>query len=233
MALHVIRFSLSFVKKRACSKIYNQFSREKELYIYEDYIMGLPAKLSITNSNYFDHGKLEEIAPGDFNKENMGLESIVSGRVSMNTSILEGGILSLDLGIDRNQSFGENSTSSVSPFTELKYKQNILKYGNFTLRGYGRQRVTGEKIQERVSLGGSYKLNDEISVYADGHYTAKFGPNSFNHKVGCWFGIDYSPKWAKGLNIWLEPVQINHDLSSGNRTIASNGGISFSPQQIK
>ena len=199
--------------------------------------MGLPAKLSLTSSNYLTHGEPKKVAEANYYKEHADLESLVSGRVSFNLPILEGASLSLDVGaastIKFNNENNPKENVTTLPYSEIKYKQNFAKVGDFTFRGYGRQRITGKNVQERISAGVSYKVNDKLSLYADGHYTIKVSDNMFDHKAGGWVGVDYNP--AKNLNIWVEPVQINRNLNkeyfdnpndSGWR-IASNAGISY------
>ena len=201
--------------------------------------MGLPAgaKLSLTTSNYLTHGDPQKVFSEDYYKEHADLENLISGRVALNVPVLEGATLSFDVGAATTIKFSdkleENEKRETLPYTELKYKQNFAKVGDVTFRGYGRQRIVGEKVQERLSAGLSWRVNDKLSLYADGHYTMKFADDFFDHKAGGWIGVDYNP--TKRLNIWFEPIQVNRNLNKeyfnnpndNGWRVASNFGISF------
>ena len=182
--------------------------------------MGLPAKLSITNSNYIGYGK--------------DVENWETLRISQNLPILKGATLSFDIGAREYTEFNSDGTfsSSFSPAFEAKYKQKFTD----NTRAYIRYRNYGTKEQLRVAAGGSVPLNKNLSLYGDVHATMTQSldcEKNPNYKVGGWVGLDYNCPHVKGLNIWCEPIQINSKIgeikpNESRVSIAGNCGISYS-----
>lgn len=177
--------------------------------------MGLPVKLSITNSNYSGYDK--------------DLENWETLRGSADLPILKGATISADIGRRQYTDWDDDGFPIFGSCTafEAKYKQKITD----NTRCYVRYRNYDKKNQIRLAAGGSVPLSDELSCYGDIHRTATYSPNEDKPKIkiGGWVGLDYNPKWAKGLNIWVEPVQVNTD---GNvTTCAFNMGTSINVQK--
>ena len=172
--------------------------------------MGLPAKLSITNSNYSGIGK--------------DLENWETLRFSQSVQLLKGGTVSADVGRRQYTEWDDNGYPTFGSGTafEAKYKQKLTEH----TRAYVRYRTYGKNNQVRVAVGGSIPASDELSIYADVHRTAMYSPDEEKPKIkkGGWIGLDYNPKWAKGLNIWFEPFQINSD----GEKIATSGNLGTS-----
>lgn len=145
-------------------------------------------------------------------------------RVSSNTSF--GGTLSADAGVVVNTKSTENGINrTTAPAFEAKYKQDIAKVPVFdtdvAFRAYMRYRnVNIDKNQLRLAAGASIPLTDNLSVYADAHYTTNF---EGNNKVGGWVGVDW--KVSDKVSVWVEPVQYNHTIGGGNN-VMSNFGVS-------
>lgn len=182
--------------------------------------MGLPAKLSITNSNYVGYGK--------------DVESWETVRISQNLPILKGASVSMDIGVREYTEFKPDRTHNctISPAFEAKYKQKFTD----NARGYIRYRNFGTKEQWRISAGGSVPLNNNLSLYGDVHGTVTQSldyEKNPNYKTGGWIGIDYNCPNIKGLNIWCEPLQINSKIgelkpNESRVTFAGNCGMSYS-----
>lgn len=146
-------------------------------------------------------------------------------RISSKTSF--GGTLSADSGVvvtTEPTKYGMERTSE--PAFEVKYKQDFGKADvlgtDIEFHAYMRYRnVNIDKNQLRLAAGGSIPLNDNLSIYADAHYTTNL---EGNNKIGCWIGADY--KVNDKVSVWVEPVQYNHTLGGGN-AVMSNFGVSI------
>ena len=174
--------------------------------------MGLPAKLSITNSNYRGLGD--------------DLENWETLRFSQDVPLLKGKF-SVDVGRRQRTDWDKNGfpVFEGGMAFEAKYKQNLTEH----TRCYARFRTYGGDKQLRFAVGASIPLNDEISMYADVHrstaYIKQDDNTSKKVKYGGWIGLDYNPKWAKGLNIWVEPLQTNNN--GEEITVSANLGTSI------
>ena len=173
--------------------------------------MGLPSKLSITNSNYSGLGK--------------DMENWETVRYSLDLPVLKGATISTDIGLRQSVEWDKEGylTFGHSAAFEVKYKQKLTEH----TRAYARYRAYGKNSQIRIAAGASVPLSDEFGIYGDIHKSFMFSPDEEKPKVktGGWVGFDYNPKWANGLNIWVEPVQIN---SNGEElTVSGNLGTSI------
>ena len=164
--------------------------------------------LSVASSNYI----------------NSEIESLNTLRLSTSTN--RGGSLNVDAGVDVNITTSDNGLqTTVKPAFEAKYKQNITSVPFFdsslNLRTYARYRKIGDMNQLRLAAGGSVPINDNLSVYADAHYTTKFEENK--DKIGCWTGLDY--KVNNNFSLWCE-LQANKTIN-GSSDMSGNVGLSY------
>lgn len=183
--------------------------------------MGEPIKVKIlgTNSSYVGYKK---------DKVN-NLENWTTARLSIDVPVLCGGTASLDAGAKTVVDFGEDELKcNVHPAFEAKYKQKFTNNDKLNARAYVRWRNSEGSNQLRLAAGSSYSVNKNLSIYADAHYTVSGigdGEPGVSKKAGGWVGVDYNVKSVKGLNIWVEPIQINTD--GEKLSYATNAGISY------
>ncbi len=189
--------------------------------------MGLPAKLSITNSNYTS-----------FKKEDDGriilkdIESWVTLRQSEKIQFKNGGLFSRDAGIKVVTNFeGEQPDIKVTPAFEAKYRQKLTDNEKINLSAGGRARISDE-LQFRGFAGANYKVTDKLSVSADLHYTIGTSnlfdsekPTKTSQKAGEYLSLSY--KATPHLNIWCDPVQVNYNITKNCWEVFPNGGLSY------
>lgn len=99
-----------------------------------------------------------------------------------------------------NLSFGFGADTSYKPTSqeqnlatnlafEAKAKYNINKY----LNTQARFRKIGDTEQYRVTFGGSYKLNENNSIYSSAHLTAKQkSDDTWSSNCGGWLGFTHN-----------------------------------------
>ena len=180
--------------------------------------MGLPAKISITNSNYIGYSG--------------NVETWETVRVSQNIPILKGATVSADVGLRQYTDWDENGihTSSSPAFQAM----GRVKFSDHT-RGYIRYRNYDQTEQVRIAGGASFPVTDNLSVYGDLHGTMKksMDYNSTpSYTAGGWVGFSYDSKSIPGLNIWCDALQVNAKLGEikpdENRvSFAGNFGVSY------
>ena len=181
--------------------------------------MGLPAKLSITSSNYVEAGK--------------SVENWQTVRLSHDISLWDGATVSADIGFRQYTERKDDGELefSFSPAFEAKYKQKFSDYA----RMYLRYRNYGLSKQMRVAAGATTPKHKGVSAYADAHFTMKQTldyKKDTKYTTGAWLGIDYTPEKAKNWNFWLE-VQENVKLGAISTeekrfVTAINAGLSYS-----
>lgn len=138
------------------------------------------------------------LASSNYLSSDGSLESLNMVRKSENVSILKGGTISVDAGIDTNIKCDNTKESTFA--MEAKYKQKFTD----NIRGYVRYRRLGDTNQLRAAAGASFPVGDNISLYGDVHYTTKFTEGK--DRFGGWVGADL--KCGKNLSCWAE-VQKN------------------------
>lgn len=189
--------------------------------------MVLPAKLSITNSNYTSFTKNTN---GETKLKEV--ESWVTLRSSKNISVWKGGTFSRDAGVKLVTNFeGERPTLTATPAFEAKYKQNIINNEDLNLSLGIRGRLSNE-INGRFYAEETYKANDKLSFSGALHYTVStngvFNPEqrtTIGQKAGGYLTVSYQV--TPRLNIWCDPVQVNYNISKGGWEVFPNAGFSY------
>lgn len=179
--------------------------------------MGLPVNLAITNSSYFS---LDKENPGSVKD----VESWTTLRTSVNVPLGYGGTASVDYGVKTKIDFSEgNPEVKYYPAFEAKYNQKLYSHDKFGARMYVRFRNSEGSNQLRFAAGGSYKVDEVLSLYADVHYTLNGlgdGKDGVNRKAGIWVGGDWqlTPKDSVGC----EFGQGNIDIKTGKTSFSTN-----------
>lgn len=180
--------------------------------------MGLPAKISLTSSNYAGFSG--------------NLESWQTLRVSQDLPILKGATVSADVGLRQYTIRDENGVNiSSSQAFETKYRQKFTDH----TRGYIRYRNYGQTEQVRIAAGASFPVTEKLSVYGDLHGTMKssldYNSNP-SYTAGGWVGLSYDSESIPGLSAWCELPQVNVKLgeikpNESRVSFAGNCGISY------
>ena len=131
--------------------------------------------------------------------------------------------ISLGAGVDtqfKPDTNGNGLETSFKPSFEAKAVYQINKY----LNTQARFREIGDAQQYRVTFGGSYKINDVVSVYAAAHATtkqAKDSPSKTN--FGAWLGTTFNLNKSLSISTEIQQNIVPHQEA----TLANPNNLLF------
>lgn len=131
---------------------------------------GLNLNGSFSSTTYFDSAK--------------GIQSInmIEAATKYNNT-------TVSVGVGNDSSYKDGRLQSSNPFFELKAKQT---FGDFNFQA--RFRESGGTKQYRTTLGGSYALDNQNSIYGAAHLTAKDKNGNWSCNTGAWVGYSHTFK---------------------------------------